>query len=140
MRSALAAGVIALAAPLVIAPPAQAVDGWSVDIITTKATAWGSTYRLGTGGKKAWYRPIFQAQATVTCPAGEPATIWVNRVWAMMSPATPVTCTGAPQTVTVNVAGEKGDMTVTTDLKVGTSVMATDTESVHVKLREGSGP
>src|SRR3954469_13353169 len=73
--AAIAASMAALAASTpIVAAPAQAADGWSVSITTTKAIAYADS-RFRSDGHWVWFRPRFTVRTTVVCPVGETAVL-----------------------------------------------------------------
>lgn len=141
MRARIAAIAASLAAVAASAPitaaPAQAADGWSVSITTTKATSYGGRFK--SDGHWVWFRPHFTAKVSVVCPADASAAIYYEPISGNQSPYSSLfTCTGAPQTVSILPVGDQGDVSVHAELVGWTSTesysapMAEDTRTVKI--------
>jgi len=127
-------------AGLLVAPPAQAVDGWSVNITTTRALSHGDKMPTSISKPRQYWRPHFTVKATVTCPAGESVGVYFSPVSGNQDPtytSDPPVCTGTPQTFSVLPVGTKGNIAVTVSIYQGSywssaTPMATDTQVVRV--------
>jgi hypothetical protein len=143
MKTILAALAAAAALPLpLMSTAAQAEVTPSIDITTTRATAFGDRYWEPSVRKWRLSKPYFPIEATVVCPAGATGDMRVSPIWSMTAPTNgPFTCTGSPQLATFNATaalpGELGRhlSTVTATLYVDSLPVTSDTETVAVVTR-----
>jgi hypothetical protein len=149
MKSTVAALAAAALLPLPLtSTTAQADTTPSIDVTTTRATAYGDRYWEPSVQRWRLSKPYFPVTATVVCPTGSTGEMRVSPIWSMTSPTTgPFTCTGQPLSVTYRSAAampaELGRhlVTVSATLWVDSSPVVSDTQTVAVvsKARNPGG-
>jgi hypothetical protein len=113
-----------------LAPAAQAADGWSVNITTTRAISHGEKIPRDSSlpGPRPYFRPHFTVNVSVVCPAGQTGVLYVMPISGNQSPyGNSFTCTGAQQTRTALPVGAKGVVQVHVELRLVTDGIYTDT-------------
>jgi hypothetical protein len=107
-----------------------------VDILTTRATAFGDVYYDDIAGETRVSKPHYRIVMNVRCPAGRAAWVLVP-VYSMTKPGADFTCTGRQQVVSFRYAAAPDRFgwhwtRPTVRLQLNGRTRATDTRRIHV--------